>query len=94
MIDGVVMRACVTPASRQASDLQGHNYTFNVCGQSPFRCLPSWMTPPPLTYGVAVQVVQSHMPPGPSWVSCAAVEARAGTTVNLIWHSWFAVRVR
>jgi hypothetical protein len=38
----------------QAFDNVGHNYTFNVCGNSNQHCNPSWT--PVYRKGVAIQV--------------------------------------
>ena len=34
----------------------GHNYTFNICGTSKFRCLPAF-DKPSMQFGVAIQVI-------------------------------------
>ena len=46
--------SCRNHCVLQVTDPLGHNYTFNICGLSHFRCNPVWKDT--YQFGVAVQV--------------------------------------
>ena len=62
----------------QTFDNVGHNYTFNICGTSSKRCLPTWKDV--YQFGVAVQVTAV---PTPSLSRCPCLCVRPRRRVGI-----------